>query len=234
MITSMQPQSQFSTYQPLPPGFGKPSKKPLVVAIILGVLLVLMSAIDIWAFIGMQENKSNLDAKIVQASAVAVEAAEKAKEVEFTEREKSPYKSYTGPETYGSVTFEYPKSWSVSADEAKSGTTALNIFAHPTILPSLTSSRPLAFRLQIVEASYEKSLASYNAAAKSGAVTIAAFSPEKLPQEVGVKISGQIVKERSGVLVMLPLRDKTIQLWTESNEFVPDLETLLKTLTYQP
>ena len=63
----------------------KQSHTSFIVALLLAISLVLSLAFGVWAFIGMQENKSNLDENIATAEKVAVKNVENAKEIEFGE-----------------------------------------------------------------------------------------------------------------------------------------------------
>lgn len=102
----------------------------VLLAGIFGVLFLGSTVFAFWAFVGRQDYKNNVDEKIADASAIAVQEAETAKDAEFVEKEKSPLRTYKGPATYGSVSFDYPKTWSVYAEEGTSGT-VLDLYAFP-------------------------------------------------------------------------------------------------------
>ncbi len=63
----------------------------------------------IWAFLERQDYKNNSDTKAEQASIIAVQNEGTRKDEEFIEREKNPYKTYQGPDDYGSLNIQYPK-----------------------------------------------------------------------------------------------------------------------------
>ena len=47
---------------------------------------------------------------------------------------------------------------------------------------------------------------------------VAPFAAAKVPSVVGVRVDGQINSLKTGTMIVLPLRDKTIELWTEAQE----------------
>lgn len=213
--------------------FPKQSHTSFFVAIIMTLGFISALGFGIWAFIGMQDNKTNLDAKIEKASKVAVQNAEEAKEVEFGEREKDPYRTYTGSATYGSLSFSYPKTWSVLLDEKPSGT-VMELYGNPFLLPSLSGQDSLfAFRAQILSATYDTEVDKFTKL-PAGKVSITAFRPELVPSELGVRISGEISQGKQGVIVYLPLRDKTFKFWTESTDYTADFDKVMQTINYIP
>lgn len=222
--------------QQIPPngynGLPHQSHKSQVVAIVMSVLFVLTLGFAIWAFAGMLENQSNLDAKIETATEVAVQEAETAKEAEFTEREKSPFKTYKGSATYGSLTFDYPKSWSVFIETSDTNT-ILDFYAHPEFIPGFDDTR-FAFRAQIIDSPYEDELADYDRAAERGEVKVRAFRPEKVPEQLGAIIEGEIDRDIQGRVVLLPQRDKTIRLVTETEDYLNDYTKIVNSMTYIP
>lgn len=207
---------------------------------VAGLLLVVMTigfiiagAFGVWAFAGMQANKTNLDQKIAKATEAAVAEAETKKEKEFTEREKNPYRNYRGSSTYGSLTFDFPKSWNVYAVEKTTGT-LLDFYCHPGLIPGLEKDVNFAFRTQIVDTAYEKEADKMASLIKNGKVKAEPFRPEKVDSELGLRVTGEIVSGKKGVMILLPQRDKTIKMWTETEEYLTDFEKILESMTFEP
>lgn len=205
----------------------------IVAVVLLGIGLVGAVAFGVWAFIGMQENKSDLDAKIEAASAVAVEKAETAKETEFAEREKDPFASYSGSATYGSLGFRYPKTWSVYAEEKPSGT-VLDLYAHPRAVAGISKENSYALRVQILSSQYASEAAKIQRLVDRGSAAVTAFRAKNVPDVLGLRATGEIVSGKQGAMVMLPQRDKTFVLWTEQPDFVGDFDKVIESLTFVP
>jgi hypothetical protein len=230
----MNPNSSYAGPSSMPPvKLPKQSHMSFFVAILMTILFVCSLGFGVWAYMGMQENQSNLDAKIEKASAAAVKEAEAAKDAAFAEEEKDPYRTYTGTSTYGSLTYDFPKTWSVYQVEKTSGT-VLDYYGHPFIVKGTGKENSFAFRVQVVETSYDKELAKFDAQIKKGTVTASAFRLARVPDQLGSRLTGEIITEKQGVLVLLPLRDKTIKIWTESTDYVGDFDQVLETVSFNP
>ncbi len=204
-----------------------------IVVILLAVGFVSASAFGVWAFIGMQENQADVDKKIDAAVKVAVQKAETAKDAEFAELEKNPFRTYTGSQTYGTLTFDFPKNWNAFVEET-SKTILMNFYAHPGVIPGLEKNVNFAFRAQIVDSPYQKEAAKYEAAQKSGKVTVTSFRPKLVESELGIQLKGEVVTGKQGMMVMLPQRDKTFMFWTESEEYVSDFTKIMDTMSFVP
>lgn len=187
----------------------------------------------IWAYAGMQENKTNLDAKIEAASAVAVKAAEATKDAEFAEREKDPNRVYTGSSTFGTLSFSFPKTWSVYTEEKDTGT-ILDYYSSPFLVRGTGKENSFALRAQILDTNYDKELAKFDQAMKKGTVTATAYVLARVPNILGVRLSGEVAADKQGVMVILPLRDKTIKIWTESKDFLGDFDKIIETASFIP
>lgn len=224
---------------PMQPQFQSPLRPPkqthpaLIFAVFMTIAFVGALGFGIWAFAGMQDNKTNLDAKVEAASEVAVAKAESAKEAEFAERDKDPYRGYTGPSTYGSLTYGFPKTWSVYLEEKESGT-ILDFYGHPLLIRGLGKENSFAFRAQILDSPYDKEVEKFQKQAEKGEVAVSAFRLTQVPSVLGVRVTGEVVNEKQGVMVLLPIRDKTIKLWTESNDFAADFDRIIESTTFNP
>lgn len=206
----------------------------VIVAGVLGFFFVMSMVFGLWAFTSRQDYKNNVDEKIADASAVAVLEAESAKDAEFIEKEKSPVRTYTGPATFGSLTFAYPKTWSVYAIEQASGT-VLDLFANPGVVPGVKNDQTYALRAEIVSQSYDAVIKTYENDIKTGAVKATAYRPEKVPSVLGLRLDGEIDNNTQGAAVVLPLRDRTIKIYTEIPQFVGDFNTIvLPSVTFVP
>jgi hypothetical protein len=204
--------------------------------VVMTVAFIAALAFGVWAFIGMQENKSDLEDKISAASSVAVKKAEEQKEIEFTEREKSPFKNYVGSQVIGSLTFSYPKSWSVYKEEGGERGTVFDFFAHPEAIPSIQDDASIvAFRVQLSSDAYASVAGGYTQQTEDNAVTIVAYKPSNVAgAETGIKVTGEIFSGKKGTLIILPLRDKTLQFWTESDQYLNDFDKILSSINFVP
>lgn len=206
----------------------------LIPLVVVAVLLLTSLGFGFWAFAGRQDYKNNVDKKI----AAAVEAAEvklaAEKDAEFAEKEKSPYQTYQGSATYGSVVITYPKSWSAYIDESPGGSTVVSGFFHPNFVPAADSDATFALRFEVVNTAYDAVMKSFDNNVKSGKVRSSAYRAPKVDSVLGSMLEGDISNKKQGVMVLLPLRDKTIKLWTEGQEFRSDFSAVLEAFSFIP
>lgn len=203
---------------------------------ILLAVFVLLTLVGVgfgfWAFSERNDYKNNVDQKIEAAVTEAVEKNGTAKEAEFAERIKSPFDEYRGPAAFGSVAIKYPRTWSAFVSEEDRGTTPVDGYFHPNIIPGLRSGTAYALRLQVLGGDYTKELAKFDSASKAGRVRVSAI---ELQGVAGARIDGEIERDRRGSVVLFPIRDKTLKLTTESESFVGDFnDIILPNLTFSP
>ena len=204
-----------------------------IVAVILAVSLIGSLAFGVWAFMGMQSNKTDLDEKIATAEKIVVKKVEESKELEFAEREKDPYKNFIGSATFGSLSFGYPKTWSAFLEEKTSGT-VVDFYGHPDVVKGTDKSNSFAFRAQILSTTYDKEAEKMQKLVETGKATVTAFIPKNVPTGLGVRVVGEVVSDKQGVMILLPQRDKTIKIWTESPDYYADFDKIIETLNYVP
>jgi len=176
-----------------------------------------------------QENKSNLDQKI----AVAVEAAKaetiKQKDAAFAEKEKSPYLVWTGPAAYGSLKVQYPRTWSayIDAPTTVNSRPVQGYFA-PGQVPYINDqNNTFALRIYIVQQAYDGIVRQYQGKQRSGTVTIQPYQSPNIPGIVGVRVDGEVQPKKQGSMIILPFRDKTLEMWTESNDYKDDFNNII-------
>lgn len=205
----------------------------LIVPLVLLVLSTIgLAILSFWLYGERDTYKNKTDEVVEKAVELAVTDAETKKDNQFLEDEKKPLQPYKGPASFGTVAFEYPKTWSAQISDA-GGNPPVNGFLHPDYVPALDDKTSFALRFDVLESLYSSELKKYDSDIKKGTVTVVPFTLEKVPGTVGVRVTGQISNKKTGVMIMLPLRDKTIRFWTEGTSFTKDFdEHILKTLTF--
>jgi hypothetical protein len=207
----------------------------LIPFILAGLFLVAALAFGGWAFTGRQDYKTNVDQKIAAAVTLAKQQESTLKDKQFTEAEKQPLKTYTGPQAYGSVSVKYPKTWSGYVD-GTGGNAQLDGYFNPGVVPAITGDNSVfALRIQVVAQSYENVLTGFRGQQQAGQLAISPYALPKVPNVVGVRVIGQINQGKSVDMIVLPLRDKTIQVSTEGSEFSTDFNTtILPNFSFSP
>jgi hypothetical protein len=211
---------------------------PLILAI---VLLIGAASFGYWAYSQMQNYKNNTE----QISAAAVQNANqqltKQLQAQFNEQAKSPFKVYNGPGTYGSLHIVYPKTWSayISENAANTGTPVDGYF-YPDVVPytgtdNNNASANFALRTQILGQTYSAVLQTFQSQVQQGQVTVRPFKLAKVPSVVGVEVTGQIQQNKTGTLIVLPVRNQTLEVWTEGDQFTKDFTgIILPNMSFSP
>lgn len=201
----------------------------LLVSVTLAVLLVI--------FYGQaQDYKNNSDKKSEIAVKSALENQDKTLKEQFAQAEKEPLKEYVTPTSAANVKIVYPKTWSVYAIEGKDGNTVNNYF-HPNLVNDTTNNNNLyALRLEVLDRVYTSVVKEYESKVKNGDVKISPFVAKNVKgAETGIRVDGEINSNVKGSMVVLPVRDKTIRIWTESGNYTDDFNKfVLENLTYNP
>jgi hypothetical protein len=208
-----------------------------LIAFLLTFLLLIGAGIfGFWAFGERNDYKDNVDAKIADAVAVAQKENSDKKDAEFREKEKEPYRTYVGPAAYASVAITYPKTWSAYVDEsARGGGNVVDGYFNPSTVPGVQSGNNFAIRVQISGASYNQELNNMAQFIKAGKIKVIPYRPAKVPTVTGVRVDGEIFTGKQGSMIILPVRDKTLKIWTEATQFVGDLDKIiLENLTFVP
>jgi hypothetical protein len=156
----------------------------------------------------------------------------RADEAEFAERQKEPFRSYSPPDIFGQIEIKFPKSWSLYTKEDEQGSAGIDMTAHPEIVKDNKSAQsPYALRMRLERKLYSEHVTTYDSKVSSGKLKA---SPVKVSGITGLKLVGDIDEKTKGVLVILPLRDKTVSLWTESDKYTADFEKILERSNINP
>ena len=199
----------------------------LVSIVLLSVFLVAALGFGVWAFMGRQDYKDNVDAKVKVAVQANTKAVQEQDAKDYAEAAKEPLKTYVGPEAFGSVHISYPKTWSAYVITTTSSQ-PLDAYFNPEYVPSATDKDSVfALRTEVVTTSYSQTLAQYKSLQKQGKVTVAPFALPKTPSVVGVRVEGQLTSKKQGSMVILPLRDKTLKIWIESAQYLDDFNKFI-------
>lgn len=207
----------------------------LILAITFGILFISVAVLSAILFSSKNDLQKNVDSKVAAAVDIAKKEEDQIKSAEFAELEKQPNRQFQGDATYGLVTFSYPKTWSALTNETSSSPVS-SIF-HPISIPASGNSNNFSYALnvRVTNQGYDKTIDSYKNSVKNGKLTSVPFRAKNVPNVVGTRFEGEIAVNKQGSIVVLPLRDKTIFLWTEGKDYLGDFNnTVLESLTFVP
>lgn len=197
-----------------------------VIALILGILFVLKLK-------DYNELSADIDGKIAMSTAEAVDENSAKLEKEFAEREKSPLRSFTGPEDYGALSFDYPKTWGIYVDsDASKGGDYVAYFNPVQIDPLSDKASVYALRLTITNTSFEKTVAKYQNLLSQKKTNLS-MNTITVNGTVANHYSGTIPgTDFNGYIVIIKIRDKSAILQTDSYLFEADYNKLLDSIQF--
>ena len=211
---------------------GAPAKKDttLIETIILVIVCLIAAAAIVFAvifFMQYNELKTNYDSEKGLAVAEAVKEKEEELQKSFAEQEKLPYYSFTGPSDYGSISFQYPKTWSVYVESDGTNNTDYKAYFRPSqVDPIKDKNSRFALRFSILNRQYDTVLKTYQSKINNGKMTSSAFSAGD--NITGSRLEGEIEKEMNGVIVLVKVNDKTAVFQMDAEVYRSDFETLLQ------
>ena len=153
----------------------------------------------------------------------------------FFEESKKPYAEYNGPADFGSIRFSYPNTWSVHNN--KFDQNGYQIVFHPGVIPVISDNTALALRVSVINKQYETVVSEYETFVVQGqlrATVINVAQTESFSGYEGIKLEGAINEVLAeGTIIILKLRDKTIQIQTDATDWINDYnEIILPTFRY--
>lgn len=205
--------------------------------VVVALLLVAAAGFGTWAFMQRQDYKDNSDQKAAAAAEEARAATQVEEAAKYAEEAKNPLKTFVGSADFGGVTVQYPKTWSAYAvtGTSRSGT-PLDAYFHPDVVPNVDAATSVfALRIEIVEQPYDQVLTGFSSGVQAGEVAVSPYTLPKVPGVIGSRVSGQIESNKRGNMVLFPLRNVTLKVWTETDQFLADFDnTILPNLTFAP
>lgn len=219
-----------------------PEEKKDIVGLIKTIAIIIVSLIAvtfiglfIWMFVQYNDVQSDVQGQIDAEVARAKDEQASKMEAEFLEREKYPFKTFSGPADYGQLTFEYPKTWSVYIEKAATAGGDFNAYFNPIQVDAVGKDTINALRVVIRDKGFDEITEEYKKAMdkKDSGLTMEATTIGKNGDIVANRYTGKIPNtELNGFIVTFKIRDKTAILQTDSVLFQADFDKLLGTVTF--
>ncbi len=207
----------------------------LVLTIFLGVGMVLFGVLAVIAYRDNTYIKTNLSQLNAKAAAEAAAKQKQADDLAHIKANEEPYRTYVAEPLNGGFQLQIPKNWSLYTANGVSATVQLDLAANPDVVVVNQGSGAVnthAFHLQLrkqslnaVSKTFEKNIK--NKTLGSKAVTVSGIR--------GTWFEGAIDQQRhNGVVVVLPVRDKTLVISTETRNFLNEFNKILETAKIVP
>ena len=198
--------------------------------IVVSLLAVLFIGLFIWMWVKWNDAITNVKGKVDVAVAEAKNELQTKLESEFEEKEKYPYKVFTGPTDLGELSFEYPKTWSlyVQSNASRGGDYAA--YLNPGQVNVVQDDTVMALRVSIKGTLFDQAISDFAEKVRSGDMTLSTTVVNG--NNVNV-YTGKMDNEYQGIVCVFKLRDKTVMLQTDSTSvFSDDFYRILKTVKF--
>lgn len=204
---------------------------PLILTIVLvSIIAAAAIAAATWGILSYAQQKTNVDTMIQSAVATAQKAQADKDEANFNERDKQPNRQFIGPEDYGRLTFNYPKTWSVYiAKTVVNAGDTFQAYLNPVSVPPISDSQQFALRVTIANTDYDKTLATYTALVQKGTLK---SSTVAISGTTGTRLDGNFTQDIRGSAVVFKIRDKTVTIRSDADTFKPDFDALVATIKF--
>lgn len=212
----------------LPP---KPPKKWMILTFVFITTTLVAGGVAVWAYMNYLDQKDNTDAKISTAVAIAVKTQADKDAAAFLEKEKQPLRQFAGPDDYGRLSFDYPKTWSIYVDKDSTDGDTYAAYFNPVTVPPVNAATQYALRVTIEQKEYEAVLKSYDNLVKKGDLKTSAV---KADETDGTRLDGSFTKNIRGAAVIFKIRDKTVTIRTDAQTFIQKKTALDGTATDAP
>ncbi len=202
----------------------------LAIPLVLVTLLLFgVAAVAYSSYAEAQDYKNNVAQKVEAAVEVSKEQVSAQKDKDFAEKEKFPYNRYDGPAQYGALRILYPRTWSAYVSEPRNRTTKpVDGYFAPRQVPTFNDANNVfSLRITVEHRTYDAVVKEYESRVKEGRTAARPYQSPNVPNLVGTRLDGDVSDKKQGAMIIMPMRDKTLKLWTESQEYVPDFNNII-------
>lgn len=213
-----------------------PAKRPVnrslietIVLVIVSIIAVVFIGLFVWKYLEWDSVKTDVDAQIDTAVSMAVAENTTKLENEFMEREKYPYKNFMGPADYGSLGFEYPKTWNLYVAKDASNGGDFEAYLNPGEVQPVSSTSINALRVIIRDQAFDNVTRTYDSLVRNGRASVVT---RKVGSTVANVYTGDLPSNIRGTVAIFKLRDKTVMLQTDAAIFSDEYYRLLDTVTF--
>ncbi|MBR0403423.1 hypothetical protein IJI55_02650 [Candidatus Saccharibacteria bacterium] len=213
---------------PKKPLFGNMSTVQMVILIIVSLLAATFIGLFIWMLVMWLNVKSDVDGQISAAVNTAVSQTETRLAAEYEEQQKYPYSTFTGPSDLGSLSFEFPKTWSVYV--AKNGSNGdYEAYLNPDLVSPVSTNTINALRVSILNQSIDNVTRTYDNLLKQGKITV---ETRAIGGETANVYTGYLTNDIQGIAAVFKIRDKTAIVQTDALVFKDDFTHVLDSIRY--
>lgn len=200
----------------------------LLLAIFFGVGTVLFGTLAIIAYSQRNQALTTVNAQISKAVTKAKTDQKKASDDQHAIENQLPYRTYIADKTDGSFELQIPKNWSVYAERATSGENQLLMIASlDAVTVNKTGLNTQPFKMQLIRKSALDVVKKYQQDIKKKKLTTKTIRVAGIE---ATQLEGVLDADRhNGIMVIVPVRDKSMVFITESHSFLKEFSEIVGT-----
>lgn len=207
----------------------------VIIIVVLAIATITLAAFLVMTKMDLDEKTRDVDGQIERAVSDAKKQQRDADEAEYLEREKNPYYEFVGPEDYGSLSFQYPKTWSQYVSLDAVGGSNFEAYFNPGVVEKVGTdawggSGVYALRVMIFNGTTTDDIAAFYKSYVDDGYTVSKLVT--VGEASGTRYDGYITPELKGSAFVFKLRDKTVVIRTDSEIFRNDFDKLINTIKY--
>ncbi len=200
--------------------------------ILVIVCLVAAAAIVVAVIFFMKWNELKVSHDSDVEAAVAEERATQQAMItqKIDEWKQTQTREWIGPADYGSVSFQFPKDWSVYVNKDGTNNSDYEVYFNPDSLMALNNKDArYALRFTIKHRQYDQEVKSYQTKVSSGKMTFSSFEADS-GEISGSRFDGELGTNMMGSVVVFKINDKTVIMQTDTQATTMAFEKIIQTL----
>ena len=228
----------YGPYGPMAPGQmpGKKEEKKdrsnlikTICLIFVSLIAVTFIGLFIFMYVNWRNASTDVEGQIEKAVATAEYNLTAKLEAQFEEKEKYPLKTFTGPSDFGSLTFEYPKTWSLYVPDDASRAQDYHAYFNPVQVNVVNDRTVMALRVSILNSMTDEVKKRFVGRIEDGKLKVT----QQVVNNANVDIyTGELDSELQGIFAVFKIRDKTAIIQTDAMIFENDFYTILKSIKF--
>ncbi len=200
-----------------------------IALIFVSIIAIVFAGLFAYMYVQWNDASTAVDTKINLAVAESENKLRTDLENEFAEKEKYPFSTFTGPTDYGTLTFEFPKTWSVYVPNDASNRGTYEAHVNPGVVNVVSPKTVMALRISIQTISTDTIKKKYADKVKSKKMTVETTVVNGVTVDI---YHGELDSRYIGYVCVFKMRDKTVILQTDAELFKADFDRILSTIRY--
>jgi hypothetical protein len=214
--------------QPLMPEKKRSSVAEIVILVVVSLIAVTAIGLAVYFYVQWREAQTNIDGKVAEAVEIARGDERRMADEFWAEEIKKPFLEFTGPADYGSLSFMFPRTWSVYVAKDASRGGDFEAYFNPGQVNAVGAETINALRMTIINRPIDSVRTTYDNLVKSGKLSQSVFQMGSI---TGDRYEGEFSTNITGMMIMLKINDKTAILRTDAMIFKGDFERLIETVS---